>query len=91
MNADEFSIERLKIEQVVITERYSRDTAQWEKLRSFWHPDAERTNIKITWFHGTIDGHIAGSQAMANKASLNSVKHIINPVDVISTWFIYLR
>ena len=91
MNADEFSRERLKIEQIVRTERYSRDTAQWEKLRSFWYPDAEKTNIKITWFKGTIDGHIAGSRAMANKASLSSVKHIINPVDVTSIWFIYLR
>jgi hypothetical protein len=81
----DFSLERLRIEQIVMTERYCRDSAQWEKMRTFWHPDAAETNLKITWFNGTIEGHIAGSRVMAEKKGLGSVRHVILPVDVTST------
>ena len=90
MSPETYAQERVKIEQIIRTERYSRDTAQWDKLRSFWHPGTEQTNVKITWFNGTIDGHIAGGRAMAQKAGLTSLKHIINPVDVNSMNFIFL-
>jgi hypothetical protein len=80
--ATDMSLERLKIEQTVVTERYCRDSSQWDKMRSFWHPDSTKTSVKITWFNGTIDGHITGSRAMAQKASLSGVKNIIIPVDV---------
>jgi hypothetical protein len=83
-----YALDRLKVEQIVVTERYCRDTAQWTKLRNFWHPDPEKTSLKITWFKGTIDGHIMGSHAMAKrlmkKPGVGTVKHIINPVDVLS-------
>jgi hypothetical protein len=78
-----YPLERLKIEQIVVTERYCRDSAQWHKLRSFWHPDDEQTKIKMTWFNGTIDSHIAGSRDMAEMSGLTSVKHIISPVDAL--------
>ena len=81
---EDYALERLKIEQIVVTERYSRDTAQWEKMRAFWHPRDEQTCIKITWFNGTIDGHIEGSKAMAQRSGLIGVKHTILPVDVTS-------
>ena len=81
---DNYALERLKIEQIVVTERYSRDTAQWDKMRAFWNPRDEQTSIKITWFNGTIDGHIEGSKAMAQKSGLIGVKHTILPVDVTS-------
>src|SRR5271170_7951713 len=45
---DNYALERLKVEQVVVTERYSRDTAQWDKMRAFWHPRDEQTCVKIT-------------------------------------------
>ena len=79
---DNYALERIRIEQIVVTERYSRDTAQWDKMRAFWHPRDEQTSIKITWFNGTIDGHIDGSKAMAQKSGLTGVKHAILPVDV---------
>ena len=81
---DNYALERLKVEQVVVTERYSRDTAQWDKMRAFWHPRDEQTCVKITWFNGTIDGHIEGSKAMAQKSGLTGVRHTILPVDVTS-------
>jgi hypothetical protein len=81
---DNYALERLKVEQVVVTERYCRDTAQWDKMRAFWHPRDEQTSLKITWFNGTIDGHIEGSKAMAQKSGLTGVKHTILPVDVTS-------
>src|SRR5277367_6653573 len=79
---DNYALERIRIEQIVVTERYSRDTAQWDKMRALWHPRDEQTSIKITWFNGTIDGHIDGSKAMAQKSGLTGVKHAILPVDV---------
>jgi hypothetical protein len=80
----DYSLDRLKVEQTVVTERYCRDSGQWEKMRAFWHPDDSKTRIKITWFNGTIDGHINGSKDMAEKGGLQAVKHLINPVDVTS-------
>src|ERR1700726_1490511 len=84
-----YALDRLKVEQIVVTERYCRDTAQWKKMRMFWHQDTSQTSLKITWFKGTIDEHILGSQTMAKRLmkrpGIGTVKHIINPVDVIST------
>ena len=89
----EYSLERLKIEQIVVTERYSLDTLQWEKMRSFWHPDASQTSLKISWFNGTIDRYITENR---NGPSINvgfksqskhipkRFKHVITPVDVTS-------
>jgi len=83
-----YALDRLKVEQIVVTERYCRDTAQWHKMRNFWHPDTERTSLKITWFKGTINEHITGSRAMAKrlmkKPGIGTVKHVVNPVDVLS-------
>jgi hypothetical protein len=75
MSHSEYVLERLKIEQIVVTERYCRDTAQWDKLRSFWHPIDENTLVKITWFNETIEEHIAGSRDMGQRAGLSTVKH----------------
>jgi hypothetical protein len=38
-----------EIKSLLVRERYYRDTNQWEKLRSSYHPDASRTHIDITW------------------------------------------
>lgn len=84
MSHSEYALERLKIEQIIVTERYCRDTAQWDKLRSFWHPNDDNTLVMITWFNGTIEEHIAGSRDMGQKAGLSTVKHKIHPVDVTS-------
>jgi hypothetical protein len=38
-----------EIKSLLVRERYYRDTNQWEKLRSSYHPDASKTHIDITW------------------------------------------
>jgi hypothetical protein len=90
----EYSLERLKIEQIVVTERYVSDTSQWDKLRSFWHPDSWQTNLKISWFNGTIDQYITelrttdGINPQMKKKTKHVMglsKHIVHPVDVTST------
>jgi hypothetical protein len=80
----DYALDRLKVEQIVVTERYCRDSAQWQKMRTFWHPDNSKTKIKMTWFNGPIDEHIAGSKDMAEKGGLTNVKQLISPVDVNS-------
>src|SRR5271168_3661457 len=90
----EYPLERLKIEQIVVSEGYARDTSQWDKLRSFWHPDDWQTSLKISWFSGTIDKYITELRATAginpemkkqNKHLMGLSRHIIHPVDVTST------
>jgi len=56
-------------------------------MRAFWHPDDSKTSVKITWFSGTIEGHIEGSKDMAERGGLTNVKHFIHPVDVTSNPF----
>ena len=80
----DYALDRLKVEQIVVTERYCRDSAQWDRMRAFWHPEDSLTRIKITWFNGTIEGHITGSKDMTEKGGLTNVKHLIHPVDVTS-------
>jgi len=81
----DYALDRLRVEQIVVSERYCRDSAQWQKLRAFWHPDDSRTSVKITWFNETIEGHIAASKDMAERGGLVNVKHFIHPVDVTSS------
>jgi len=94
----EYTLERLKIEQIVVTERYARDTSQWDKLRSFWHPDNSQTSLKISWFSGTIDKYVTDIRTTSglhpqwkNKGKHSKglfSKHIIAPVDVTSTSYL---
>ena len=41
--------EQAEIKDLLIRERYYRDTFQWDNLRHCYHPDVAKTNIKITW------------------------------------------
>lgn len=43
-------IHELTIKSLLIRERYYRDSAQWDKLRQSWHPDANTTSLKISWY-----------------------------------------
>jgi hypothetical protein len=47
-SADEWLTE-LEIKSLLVRERYYRDTAQWQKLRESYHPDASKTHINISW------------------------------------------
>ncbi|PYH77646.1 hypothetical protein BO82DRAFT_386526 [Aspergillus uvarum CBS 121591] len=68
------------IQSLLIRERYYRDTNQWAKLRSSYHPDTSKTRIDITWYQGDIDGFVSGSRAMA--ASGTGAIHTISPVEI---------
>lgn len=43
-------IHELTIKSLLIRERYYRDSAQWEKLRQSYHPDASKTLLNISWY-----------------------------------------
>jgi hypothetical protein len=49
-----------------------RDTANWDMLRTLWHPDG---TIKITWYEGPFGGFVDGSVRMAG--SPFNTKHLI--------------
>lgn len=68
------------IKDLVIRERYYRDTCQWDKLRGCYHPDNRETKIDISWYHGDVDGFIDGSKAMASQGS--HALHTITPVEI---------
>ncbi|KAH8900521.1 hypothetical protein GQ53DRAFT_633207 [Thozetella sp. PMI_491] len=70
----------LEIKSLLVRERYYRDTEQWTKLRSSYHPDPARTSINISWFHGDIDGFVAGSKRMAQSRARPI--HTISPAEV---------
>lgn len=38
-----------QIKSAVVLERYYRDNGMWNDLRKSYHPDASKTEIKITW------------------------------------------
>ena len=43
-------LEELGIRSLLCRERYYRDTAQWQKLRDCYHPDAAKTRVEISWY-----------------------------------------
>jgi hypothetical protein len=42
-------LDELEIRNLVVRERFYRDTHQWPKLRQSYHPDATKTHIRISW------------------------------------------
>ncbi|KAI5456869.1 hypothetical protein BGZ63DRAFT_417262 [Mariannaea sp. PMI_226] len=73
-------IQDAAIKSLVLHERYYRDTSQWKNLRKCYHPDSQKTSIKITWFNGTADEFVAGSEKMAKGGTTSS--HTVTPVIV---------
>jgi hypothetical protein len=37
------------IRELVIRERYFRDSERWDEWRACYHPDEEETHIDISW------------------------------------------
>lgn len=68
------------IKDLVVRERYYRDTCQWDKFRHCYHPDTRETKIDISWYHGGVDGFVEGSKEMAAQGA--SALHTITPVEV---------
>ncbi|GAB7333981.1 hypothetical protein MBLNU13_g06085t1 [Cladosporium sp. NU13] len=73
-------IHELTIKSLLIRERYYRDSAQWDKLRQSWHPEANTTSLKISWFTGPIDAFVTASQRMLASGTLST--HTIQPAEV---------
>ena len=43
-------LDKFEIDLAIRQERYYRDTALWEALRSMWHPDNSKTLVDISWY-----------------------------------------
>ncbi|CAM1503638.1 Fc.00g012290.m01.CDS01 [Cosmosporella sp. VM-42] len=78
--AHEHYIADIDIRNLLVKERFYRDSYQWKKLRDCYHPDASQTNIKITWFNGNVDGFVSGSESMAAKGAKG--KHSVSPLEI---------
>jgi hypothetical protein len=50
MSLPDSLVHELNIKSLLIRERYYRDSAQWEKLRQSYHPDADKTRLNISWY-----------------------------------------
>lgn len=47
-------LQELEIKSLLCRERYYRDTAQWQKLRDCYHPDAGNTRVEISWYGSLV-------------------------------------
>jgi hypothetical protein len=44
------AFDKYEIDLAVRSERYYRDTNQWENLRKLWVPDASKTLLSMSWY-----------------------------------------
>ncbi len=60
----EVSQDELQIRNIVESWAIWRDSGDWERLRTTWHPGG---TIQTTWFYGSAEEFIVGSQAAFNR------------------------
>ena len=65
-----------EIRSLIMRERLFKDTCQWAKWRSCYHPDASKTHISVSWGTGDMDSILAGAQRMTAR----DVVHVLTPV-----------
>jgi hypothetical protein len=63
------------ITQLVLTERASRDSGDWDRMRDCFHPDSR---VRLSWFSGSGADFVKGSIDMARRGVL--AKHRLGPV-----------
>jgi hypothetical protein len=63
------------ITQLILRERSSRDTADWNTMRDCFHPDSM---VKLSWFDGSGPDFVEGSIDMANRGMF--AKHRLAPI-----------
>jgi len=63
------------ITQLIVRERTSRDTSQWDTMRDCFHPDSI---VRISWFNGSGPEFVTGSIDMAKRGMF--AKHRLAPV-----------
>jgi SnoaL-like domain len=61
MSAQPDILERLAVAELVLTERRSRDRADWETMAAAYHPDSE---VHTSWFRGTGAEFVAAGRRM---------------------------
>jgi len=62
------------IEQLILTERESRDLGRWKRMASCFHPDSR---VRISWFDGSGEEFVKGSIDMARRGMV--AKHRLEP------------
>jgi hypothetical protein len=70
--------DRLEIAELIRTERYLRDTAQWERLAGCYTEDSR---VRTTWFSGSGAEFAEASREMAERRGRQS-RHLITPTYV---------
>ncbi|KIW20482.1 hypothetical protein PV08_01057 [Exophiala spinifera] len=73
-------IDLIEIKDLLVRERYYRDTANWAGLRKCYHPNATKTVVNISWYNGDIDGFVSGSEETSARGVQGS--HGITPVEI---------
>jgi hypothetical protein len=63
------------ITQLILRERTSRDTADWEVMRDCFHPDSK---VKLSWFDGSGPEFVEGSIDMAKRGMF--ARHRVAPI-----------
>ena len=66
---DESTLDKLAIREVIESWAIWRDTGNWERFRTVWHPGAQMT---ATWFQGSSDEFIARAQASFAKGNASN-------------------
>ena len=67
------AMDHIEVANVLLTERWARDMAQWDEMRAMYHPDA---TVSISWFKGTGEEFINGSIA-ASKHGARAQSHFL--------------
>jgi hypothetical protein len=71
------AVDVTEVTQLVLTERESRDSSDWQTMRACFHKDSR---IRISWFNGNGEDFVTGSIDMARRGVL--AKHRLGPVRV---------
>ena len=63
----------LAISELIYSERHWRDTGQWEKMHSAYHPESV---VRVAWFHGTGFEFVEASKGIHRQGQS---KHRLSP------------
>lgn len=66
--------DQFAVSQLIVAERYWRDTKQWDQMRSAYHPDSF---VRVAWFQGSGFDFVEASRQSPHQQSLS--KHRLSP------------
>jgi hypothetical protein len=64
MNIEQMMVEEYAVRRVRQLWAFARDHAEWETMRSCFHPDA---SVSVLWYSGPVSGFLERTIAMATK------------------------